>query len=385
MNIVFVNYGDFGNNSSNHIDGFARGLIERGHEVGLVAQGELTASIPGAGYQTFDGVSQGGDARPVVEMLRSPSTVLHGWTPRESVRRWIEPLAAAGLRYVVHLEDDEGIITASQLRRSQAELRALSGVELDELVPPHLSHPVRYRTFLERAAGVTVIVEALRSLAPRAMRTAVVAPGADLALFSSGCDPGGRAARRASLGIEPGTTLLAYHGGIHPAIQQDMFSLYTAVAKLRHSGHDVVLLRLGTSRNTTKTSAAFRRAEGVLQVPAVPRAELPSWLDLADIYVQPGAPTVFNVRRLPSKLLDFFSMGRPVILPAVYAGVGCMDGRDAIHLVQGGAEEIARCVRRLMTDLDLMQRIGHNGREWVEREFQWDAKVDVLERFYEAL
>ena len=319
-------------------------------------------------------------------MLRSPTTLLHGWTPRESVRRWIAPRAADGLRYVVHLEDDEDIVTASQLRRTQAELQGLDSAELDSLIPNHLSHPIRSRTFLQAAAGVTVIVEALRVFAPRETPTAVVAPGADLTLFSSAwSDPDDRAARRARLGVGPGTTLLTYHGNIHSAVQFDMFSLYTAVAKLRSAGEDVVLLRLGASQDVSRTSTAFRRADGVVQVPFVPRPELSKWLNLADIYIQPGAPTVFNARRLPSKLLDFFSMGRPVILPAVCAGPGCIDGHEALHLVQGGAEEIIRCVRRLMTNPDMMRRLGRAGREWVAREFRWDAKIDALERFYQAL
>jgi hypothetical protein len=38
-------------------------------------------------------------------------------------------------------------------------------------------------------------------------------------------------------------------------------------------------------------------------------------LALADLLVQPGKPDAFNDYRFPSKLPEFLSVGRPVILP----------------------------------------------------------------------
>jgi glycosyltransferase involved in cell wall biosynthesis len=385
MKIVFVNYGEFGNNSSNHIDGFARRLANRGHEIGIVADGCPASKIPTVGYASYDGVNFDDGEDRIASMLQDASTLLHVWTPRERARRWVEPLAKAGLRYVVHLEDDEDVVTRTQLRWSDTELSTLSAAELDELVPLHLSHPKRSRAFLSGAAGVTVIVDALRAKVPEGVPQLLLEPGADLSLFGPDPDRSERSRRRQSLGLGPSTTVLLFHGGIHPAIQRDMFALYTAVAKLRRIGQDVVLLRLGTSSYAPEVSTAFRRADGVIQVSSVPRWELANWLDLADIYVQPGAANVFNARRLPSKLLDFFAMGRPVILPGTNLGRRCRDGHDAIVLRQGGAEEIIRSVLRLMSDPDLMEQLGRNGRALAERDFDWDDKVEVLEKFYAQL
>ena len=385
MQVVLVNYGEYGNNSSNHIDGFARGLVRRGHQVGMVADGSPVSTLPGVAYASFEALERGEGDRVVRDMLEAASTLLHVWTPRERVRRWVEPLAGAGLRYVVHLEDDEEIVTRSQTRQSDFALHAPRPAGADELVPLYLSHPVRARSFLAGAAGITVIVEALRAQVPVGVPVLLLEPGADTHLFRRDPDVEAREARRARLGLDQDAILLAYHGGVHPAVQRDMFSLYTAVAKLRRAQHDVALLRLGTSLDAPEVSTAFRRAEGVIQVAPVSRAELPSWLDMGDIYVQPGAASVFNVRRLPSKLLDFFAMGRPVVLPRTNVGLRCRDGHDAVLLRQGGAEEIMRCVLGLMSDRDAMDRIGRNGCDLVERAFDWDDKVTSLESFYASL
>ena len=43
LHVVFINYGEFGNNSGKHIEAFARGLTRRGHEVVVLAGGRPSA------------------------------------------------------------------------------------------------------------------------------------------------------------------------------------------------------------------------------------------------------------------------------------------------------------------------------------------------------
>ena len=76
--------------------------------------------------------------------------------------------------------------------------------------------------------------------------------------------------------------------------------------------------------------------------------EVPGYLALADAYVQPGAPDEFNRYRLPSKLPEFLSMGRPVILPACNLGNELVDGEEALLLREGSALEIAARIENLL-------------------------------------
>ena len=109
MNVLFVNYGNFTTNSLNHIAGFAAELAARGHDcvVAVPAQKETLSVIPAPRFTaaTYAEIL----ARPAFFRDDRPADVLHAWTPREGVRKFV--LAHQRLqpdtRLVVHLEDNE--------------------------------------------------------------------------------------------------------------------------------------------------------------------------------------------------------------------------------------------------------------------------------------
>ena len=79
----------------------------------------------------------------------------------------------------------------------------------------------------------------------------------------------------------------------------------------------------------------------IVSVPFQPRERVASYLALADVLVQPGRLDDFNGYRFPSKLPEFFAMGRPVILPATNIGLRIEDGKDALLAYRGDAIELA--------------------------------------------
>jgi len=311
-----------------------------------------------------------------------PATILHGWTPREPVRKFIAPLAAAGLRYLIHLEDDESLVTASQLGVRPIDLGSL---DLEDF-PQNLTHPVHSHPLLAGAAAVTLIVPHLRRGLPLGPRSYVLEPGVDCTVFAPQMDEAERLARREALGFGKATTLIVYPGNVHQAIQRDIFSLYTAIRVLRCEGLDVQLLRTGMSECATSTSTNYKLADGVRHLGNVPRREIPRLLELADLFIQPGWLNPFNASRLPSKLLEFLAMGRPTVVSKVSLGARLKDGKNAVVLPgSGGATDIVQAVKRLMSSSDLAAAIGAGGRLYAQDHFNWNTKVDQLERIYSGL
>jgi glycosyltransferase involved in cell wall biosynthesis len=95
----------------------------------------------------------------------------------------------------------------------------------------------------------------------------------------------------------------------------------------------------------------------VVRVPLQPRSEVPRYLGLADVLVQPGRAGAFNDYRLPSKLPEFFATGRPVVLPATNLGTVAADGEECLLLRRGDALEIAAVVERVLDDGELRERL----------------------------
>jgi glycosyltransferase involved in cell wall biosynthesis len=383
VNVVFVNYHDFTSNSAVHIFNLANELAGGGVGCAVAVPGD-PATIRLIGAPRFLALSFA-DARKGA--LRypdgGPPSLVHAWTPREAVRQLTEELAARyGCPYVVHLEDNEDVLTANSLGLTLEQLQALPAAELDASVPPTLAHPRRMRRFLAGAAGMTAIVDRLFELQPDGLPAEVVWPAFEPELFTA--EPPEPELRR-RLGIDDSEAVLVYTGNAHTSNAAELRSLYLAVAALNRAGRPVKLVRLGRDYVRFIEAELKSIERHVVRVPLQPRSEVPRYMRLADVLVQPGRPDGFNDFRLPSKLPEFFATGRPVVLPATNLGRFVADGEECILLRRGDALEIAAAVERLLGDDELRERLGKAARAFAERSFSWPASARKLRRLYERV
>src|SRR5439155_10877589 len=111
--------------------------------------------------------------------------LVHAFTPREHVRRLVDEVGAP---YIVHLEDNEDAIVGGR------------------------PEPLRTRDFLERASGMTVVIDRLLEFKPASVPGVVVWPGFDEVVLSPARP---REAVRAALGLAPEHLVLVYTGNVH--------------------------------------------------------------------------------------------------------------------------------------------------------------------------
>ena len=394
MKVLFVNYGRFDCNSGGHIARFAQGLHARGHAVAVAAEGspegarefgpvpyatlprEHLVTQPSA-VLTFDGCAPDPD-----------ETVVHAWTPRESVRTAVAALhRRSAFRTIVHLEDDERLLTAAHLGRPWTELMGLPPSALDPVVAPGMTHPHRMGAFLAGADGITAIVRPLLAYADGAPAH-LLEPGCDLAELGPPLSPERRAALLERLGVPAHHRIIVYPGNLHAANRREMFSLYVAVLILRRRGIETTLIRTGEDFSPP-IDTAFDHLRGRVsrELGRLPRRELMAVLRLADLFVQPGAPDAFNLCRLPSKLPELFAAGRPVILPRANLGLEVSDGVEAAVLVarRGDGAELANLAEPLLADPARADAMGEAGRRFAVARLDWDDQTDRLERFLQEV
>ncbi len=311
--------------------------------------------------------------------------VIHAGTTRENVRVLTENLRIRhGARVLVHLEDNEQQLLALTLARDFAELDRMSDAELDRLVPGDLSHPHRSRAFLAAADGVTVITERLREFVPAGKACITLWPAADARHFYPRPRPG--KFRRVLDARRPGETVLFYHGNVHAANAAEVRELYAAVVELNRSGSPVTLIRTGLDRVEFPADLAAAAAPFILNLGLVPHhRHLPALMALADIFVQPGVSDAFNDYRFPSKLPEFFALGRPVVLPRTNLGTVVRHGTDAYVLDRADAAGIASAVRALRDDPALAVRLAHGAVAVAAKHFSWRRSAEALASFYLSL
>lgn len=374
VNVLFVHYHDFRGNSAVHIANLANALeeLDVGCAVAVPRRARRTARLfPDRHFRALS-------YRRARRRRDFVPDILHAWTPREGPRGFVtslEPNARAP--YFVHLEDNEDVIAADQLGISRESLLETPEEVLDSRLLPSLSHPRRYREFLARAAGVTVIVDRLAEFVPHGVPVHTLRPAFEGTLFfPRPASPG----LRQSLGL--GTAkVVVYAGNVHPTNAPEVRELYRAVAMLDRPERPVRLVRLGDDfLDFLEDAPETRRIE--MRVPWQPRARVSEFYALADALVQPGAADEFNSYRLPSKLPEFFAMGIPVILPRANVGLLTRDGVECLLLEDGTAADIAAKIEQVLEDGELATRLGAGAREFAERSFDWGRSAEGLKSFY---
>jgi glycosyltransferase involved in cell wall biosynthesis len=382
VNILFVNYGDFTTNSLNHIGGFARALSAGGHAcvVAVPSGMDTLSTVPSPGFTPalYNELLE----RPAFFPDGRTADVIHAWTPREFVRKFVvsyQRIAARAARLVVHLEDNEEYLISGYAKRPIMELRSMGFADLDAVMSDRLPHPLRHRTFLRMADAATVIVRSLREFVPAGVPFSVLEPGVDPQyLRSAAADP----ALRRELGLRAGEKVVVFTGSNTFANEPEMLELYEAVRTLNQRGTPTRLVRTGFNRPPFLESLTPELKAHVIDLGFIAKARLPRLLALADVLVQPGRPGPFNDYRLPSKLPEYLASGRPVVLPATNIALGMRDGEEAIFLSSGTPDDIADCCERVFGDTALAEALGKKGAAFARKHFDLERNTAALLKVY---
>jgi glycosyltransferase involved in cell wall biosynthesis len=173
---------------------------------------------------------------------------------------------------------------------------------------------------------------------------------------------------------------------VHAANAVEMRELYAAVLQLNRGGTPVTLIRTGLDQVDFLGALAGEVAPHVLSLGQVlHHHHLPPLMALADIFVQPGESGAFNDYRFPSKLPEFFAIGRPVVLPRANLGTQVRHGIDGYVLDRADAAGIAAAVRELRREPALRARLSAGALAFAEQHFSWRRSAEALAKFYQTL
>lgn len=385
MHVVFVCYYSFASNSAAQLLGLANHLARRGVRCSAFIPFDRDSVLPHGpvdfDVRTFDELDAWvAEAKPV-----PAETLLVVWTPRENVRNFtVRFRTLVPCRYVVHLEDNERLITATNLGLTIAELEAAPAADLDARFSPdeRLSHPRRFPEFIAQSAGITALIDRLAELAPPGHPQCIFWPGYNPDFFKP--VPVDYTGRR-KLGIRDEECVLAYTGNVHAANRQEVLSLYLATRVLNRLGRPTRLVRAGEDYAGVLDRTLDEIRPHVIELGKIPHSAVPGVLALADILVQPGRADPFNDYRFPSKVPEFFALGRPVVIPAANLGRFVRDGTDCVVLRRGDALDIADCVARIHGSPELAERLARGARSFADAHFQWSGIAGQVEPFYRGL
>jgi glycosyltransferase involved in cell wall biosynthesis len=231
---------------------------------------------------------------------------------------------------------------------------------------------------------IVVVTPAFRDYLVKHWRVAeekiqVVENGVDASLFAK--REGDRALKRA-LGLEE-KFVVSYIGTIGNAHGLD--TLVDAATLLRDSATNIRFLLVGEGAEKERI-ASLVRTRGLTNVKVMdeqPREMIPSYVSISDVCLVLLKKSELFKTVLPTKMLEFMSCARPVILGVDGHARSVLERAQAgIFIQPENPVELAQAAMRLAGDAELRGWLGRNGRQHVLQYFsrRQTAKVylDVL-------
>lgn len=375
MRCLLVSYTDWSVNSTEHTVAFATGLAQLGCSVCVAIN---TGGAFNAGFAFF-AAEPDGQLRPLgaSEPLK-PADVVHVWTPRAPIWRFLQQFRRLiGGALVLHFEDDEtevlrlfGAGSFPTERFSRAQLRAR---RLEDW-----THPVLTNCLAQAVDGITILSPELAAHLPQDSAHLLITPPLPPTWWSP---------IPASAGLPDFNEEVSviYAGGLHAAMADDFFELCRAIRLLRDRGRPVRLLRSGPEvpRELLETGASLAREFRDLGF--LPLDSLRALLARATVLVQPGAPTKFNRGRLPAKIPPYLASGTPVVMPAIYAWLGVRNREHAAMFCRGNASDIADAIESVLSDRPSARAMAARAAAFARERFAPRRCCAPLLGFYESL
>jgi len=166
-------------------------------------------------------------------------------------------------------------------------------------------------------------------------------------------------------------------GYIGSGFEKDMQLMYSAFSLIREKVDNVKLLHIGRSNYHTSSN------KDILSTGNIDNNDISFYLSACDIFWFPLRATCANSGRLPLKLSDYLTIGRPIVSTDVgdlaawirTLGVGLVGNDDPVT--------ISNLVLSLFRSSDLRDKMSENAlRANENKELTWERRAEELQSFY---
>jgi glycosyltransferase involved in cell wall biosynthesis len=209
----------------------------------------------------------------------------------------------------------------------------------------------------------------------------IVENGVETDLFAT-ATPQSNHALRQQLGADS-RFLASYIGTMGNA--HGLETLLDAAAQLQHQNPEMLFLLIGegAEKERIKALAHSRALTNVRFLDQQPRLQIPAFISAADVCLVLLKKTDVFKTVIPTKMLEFMSCGRPVIL-----GV---DGQARQIIEEAGAglviepenpDALRAALQQLAANRELAGTLGQKGREYILRNF---SRLRTAEKYIEVL
>ena len=165
-------------------------------------------------------------------------------------------------------------------------------------------------------------------------------------------------------------------------------TLVEAAADLQTAAPSVVLLLVGEGAEKERIigSARSRGLKNMIFVDQQPREKIPAYICASDACLVLLKNTEIFKTVIPTKMLEFMSCARPVILGVDGQAREIVNEADSgIVIEPENSADLAKAISRLAANSSLCDLLGRNGRQYVLKHFSRQEKAATYVRVLEEL
>jgi colanic acid biosynthesis glycosyl transferase WcaI len=162
-------------------------------------------------------------------------------------------------------------------------------------------------------------------------------------------------------------------------------TLLAAAAALQHQNPDVVFLLVGEGAEKARIHAAAqsRGLTNVRFLDQQPREKIPAFISASDACLVLLKKTDVFKTVIPTKMLEFMSCARPVILGVDGQARQIVEqARAGLAIEPENAAALAAAISRLQADPNLARTMGQNGRKYILENF---SRARTAEKYIAVL
>ncbi len=209
-------------------------------------------------------------------------------------------------------------------------------------------------------------------------KISVIENGVETQLFI----PTTEAALKSELRIE-GKFVVSYIGTMGMA--HGLETVIEAAALLQDTNPEIVFLLLGegAEKEHIATLVHERRLENVSILDQQPHEKIPAYICASDVCLVPLKKTELFKTVIPTKMLEFMSCARPVILGVEGQARAIIEqARGGLAIEPENSAALANAIRHLAANRGLAEELGRNGREYIVRKF---SRQHTAEKYISVL
>jgi glycosyltransferase involved in cell wall biosynthesis len=220
-------------------------------------------------------------------------------------------------------------------------------------------------------------------------RIEVIPNGVDLKRFRAPQNESERLNFKAKLGIESQSQVILSIGAIHPRKGIDiLLEAWVSLAK-RFPDLHLYLIGMRHDLNAPELSAFRNRLDVLMRKSnAVERLHFVGYIENVDEYLKAADVLVFPSRRegMPNAVLEAMASGLPCVLtPFIGLSPDLGKPNHEYLLVDHDFKAIEGAVSSVLESHDLRNRLGANGRKWVEKTMDIEDVLDRYAQLYKNL